>query len=75
MDITDKPVELLTTDKPGWLSRTEAAKRVGRSPRTINRWREEGRLTWAYTVRGGQVVPVYDPESLPSPPTAQQDAA
>jgi len=51
-------------DKPGWLSRKEAGARAKVSPRTINRWRADGLLTWAYVIRGGQLVPVYEPESV-----------
>lgn len=50
--------------EPVWLTYREAAKRVERSIRAINRWRRGGHLTMGWDERDGRRVRVIEQESL-----------
>lgn len=50
--------------EPVWLTYREAAKRVGRSIRAINRWRRAGHLTMRWEERDGRRVRVVEQEAL-----------
>ena len=46
------------------LTYREAARRVKRSIRSINRWRRQGHITMGWEIRGGQRVRVVDEADL-----------
>lgn len=46
------------------LTAAEAAKRVGRSPRTIARWAREGRLPVAQQLPGVRGALLFSPEAV-----------
>lgn len=50
--------------EPVWLTYRQAAQRVGRSIRAINRWRRAGHLTMRWEERDGRRVRVVEQEEL-----------
>jgi excisionase family DNA binding protein len=46
------------------IRRQEAAKLLGVTPRTINRYVAAGRLAPTYRPYRGQIIPWYDPEEV-----------